>query len=166
LTRATKTIIAEDSGAPLCRHIVEREDDKSMLQHALDHSVEDYNVLVMGNKSLLSERNELKCRCEDLEAKVKTVKAHGEKRLRDFEDGLFQKLEELHRLYAGNVETIGGLCSRMPAGEPSTEDYLCWLPEEVSGVPNMFNGVNENFATAAIEGALVMAGDTVDLDAI
>jgi hypothetical protein len=28
----------------------------------------------------------------------------------------------------------------------------------------MFSGVNENFATAAIEGALTMAGDSVDLD--
>jgi hypothetical protein len=27
------------------------------------------------------------------------------------------------------------------------------------GLPDMFSGVNENFATAAIEGALAMAGD-------
>jgi hypothetical protein len=32
----------------------------------VDHSIKDYNLLVMGNKSLLSERNELKCRCVDL----------------------------------------------------------------------------------------------------
>jgi hypothetical protein len=72
----------------------------------VDHSIEDYNLLVMGNKSLLSERNELKCHCEDLqvalvetcsdtkkrvadlEAKVKSTEAHDEKHLRDFEDGL------------------------------------------------------------------------------
>jgi hypothetical protein len=30
----------------------------------------------------------------------------------------------------------------------------------------MFSGVNDNFATAAIEGALTMAQDSVDLDAV
>jgi hypothetical protein len=97
LTRAAETIIAKDSGASLHRHIAELEGDKSMLQCALDHSIEDYNLLVIGNKSLLFEHNELKCRCVDLQAalakacsnakkrvddlksKVKTAKAHGEK---------------------------------------------------------------------------------------
>jgi hypothetical protein len=66
LTRASETINAEDSRAPLHRHIAELEEDKNTLQCALDHSIEDYNLLVMGNKSLLSERNELKCNCEAL----------------------------------------------------------------------------------------------------
>jgi hypothetical protein len=66
LTRATKTTIAKDSGAPLHRRIAELEEDKNMLQHVVAHSVKDYNLLLMGNKSLLSERNELKCHCEDL----------------------------------------------------------------------------------------------------
>jgi hypothetical protein len=46
-----------------------------------------------------------------LEAKVRSAKAHnidvaiaGEKHLREFEGGLVQKLEELHGLYAGNVQ--------------------------------------------------------------
>jgi hypothetical protein len=30
----------------------------------------------------------------------------------------------------------------------------------------MFSGVDENFATTAIEGALVMAGDLVDLNGV
>jgi hypothetical protein len=30
----------------------------------------------------------------------------------------------------------------------------------------MFCGVNENFATAAIEGALVLAGDSIDLKVV
>jgi hypothetical protein len=30
----------------------------------------------------------------------------------------------------------------------------------------MFGGVNENFVTAVVEGALVMVGDSVDLDAL
>jgi hypothetical protein len=54
----------------------------------------------------------------------------------------------------------------MAAEEPSAIDYLRWLSEEVSGLPEMFSGVNENFAAVAIEGALVMAEDSVDLDAI
>jgi hypothetical protein len=40
------------------------------------------------------------------------------------------------------------------------------LSEEISGLPDMFSGVNENFTTAAIEGALAMAGDLVDLDVV
>jgi hypothetical protein len=54
----------------------------------------------------------------------------------------------------------------MAMEEPSAVDYLCWLLEVVSGLPEMFSGVNETFATAAIEGALVMAGDSVDLDVV
>jgi phage shock protein A len=126
LTRAVKTIIAEDSGVPLRRRIVELEEDKNTLQHACPA------LLVMGNRSLLSERNELKSHCEDLqaalvearsdakkrvanlEAKVTSAEAHSEKRLRDFEDGLVRKLEELHGLYVGNVQTIGGFCSQLP----------------------------------------------------
>jgi hypothetical protein len=46
----------------------------------------------------------------------------------------------------------------------SVEDY--WLSEEMSSLPDMFCGMNENFATAAIEGALVLAGDSVDLEAV
>jgi hypothetical protein len=30
----------------------------------------------------------------------------------------------------------------------------------------MFGGINDNFITATVEGALVMAGDSVDLDAL
>jgi hypothetical protein len=121
----------------------------------------------MGNKNLASERNELKSRCEGLqadlaevhsdaekrvvilEAKVRSIEAHnidvvstGKKRLREFEGGLVQKLEELHGLYSSNVQIIGGLCSPMPAEEPSIEDYLCWLSDKISGLPNVFSSVN------------------------
>jgi hypothetical protein len=86
--------------------------------------------------------------------------------LREFEGGLVRKLEELRRLYADNVQIICGLCSPMSAEELSVEDYLRWLSDEISGLPNMFNGVNENFATAAIEGALDVVGDLIDLDVV
>jgi hypothetical protein len=66
LTRAVETIITEDSGAPLRKCIAELEEDKSTLQHVVDHGIKDYNLLLMGKQSLLSERNELKCCCEDL----------------------------------------------------------------------------------------------------
>jgi hypothetical protein len=42
----------------------------------------------------------------------------------------------------------------MPTEEPSAKGYLCWLSEEVSGLPNMFSGVNRNFATTTIESTL------------
>jgi hypothetical protein len=66
----------------------------------------------------------------------------------------------------GNIQTIGGLCSQMPIEEPSIEDCLCWLSKEISGLPDMFSGVNENFATTAIERALAMARDLIDLDVV
>jgi hypothetical protein len=100
-----------------------------MLQHVVDHTVKDYNLLVMGNKSLLSKRSELKCCCKDLQAalaearsnvkkrvvdlraKVKSMEAHGEKCFRDFEDRLVRRLDELCWLYVGTIQTIDGLCS-------------------------------------------------------
>jgi hypothetical protein len=54
----------------------------------------------------------------------------------------------------------------MSVEEPSVEDYLDWFSKEMAGLPDMFCGVNENFATAMIEGALVLAGDSVDLEAM
>jgi hypothetical protein len=51
------------------------------------------------------------------------------------------------------------------AEKPSVEDYLNWLSEEVSGLPDVLSGVNENFATAAIERALTLAGDSIDPEA-
>jgi hypothetical protein len=36
----------------------------------------------------------------------------------------------------------------------------------VTGLPSIFCGVNENFATAAIEGALALAGESADFDAV
>jgi hypothetical protein len=36
----------------------------------------------------------------------------------------------------------------------------------VSGLSDVFNGVNENFATAAIQGALALAGNSVDPEAV
>jgi hypothetical protein len=69
-------------------------------------------------------------------------------------------------LYAGNIQIINGLCSPMHAEVPLVEDYLCWLSDEISGLPDMLSGVNENFPTAAIEGALAMAGDSIDHDIV
>jgi hypothetical protein len=125
LTRAAGTILAADSGAPLHRRVVELEKDKDALQHAIDHGIKDYDLPLMDNKNLASEHDELKYRCEGLqaelaearsdaekrvvilEAKVRSVKAHiidvasaGEKCLREFEGGLVQKLGELHGLYS------------------------------------------------------------------
>jgi hypothetical protein len=191
LTNTDETIIAEDSGALLRKCIAELEKDKNALQRAMDHGTEDYNLMVTGNKKLASEHDKLKQRCEGLEvelskarsdtqkridvleARVRSATAHsfnvatnGEKRLRDFKDGLAQKLEELCGLYAGNVQTISGVCSPVLTEEPSVGDYLRWLLEEISGLPDMFSGVNEYFTTAVIEGALTMASDLVDLDIV
>jgi hypothetical protein len=54
----------------------------------------------------------------------------------------------------------------MSVEEPSVEDYLNWLSEEVASLLDMFSGMNENFATTAIEGALALAGNLVDLEVV
>jgi hypothetical protein len=51
-------------------------------------------------------------------------------------------------------------------GRALIKDYLNWLSEEVIGLPDVFSGVNENFATAVIEGALTLAGNSVNLEAV
>jgi hypothetical protein len=191
LTKAAETINAEDSGASLRKCIAELKAEKNTLQHTVDNGIEDYDLLLEGNKSFLAERDNLRFRCEDLQAelaevrsdtkkqiadlevKVKSAKAHsvdvaaaGERHLKDFEDELIRDLAELHALYLHNAQAIRGLCSPMPEGEPSAVDYIRWLSTEISGFPDMFGGINENFATAAVEGALTMAGDFVDLEAM
>jgi hypothetical protein len=65
-----------------------------------------------------------------------------------------------------NAQTIVSLCLLMPEGEPLAVDNLHWLSTEISGLPDMFGGVYENFVTVVVEGALIMAGDSVDLDAL
>jgi hypothetical protein len=45
-------------------------------------------------------------------------------------------------------------------------DYICWLSIEVTGLPEMFAGINRNFISATVEGTLVMAGDSIDLAAL
>jgi hypothetical protein len=149
LTRDAKIIIAEDSGPSLRRHVAELEKDKDVLQRIVDHGIKDYDLLVTGNKSLASERDELKSRCEGLQAELAEARSNAEKRatalevkvrsaephsidvasaaekcLREFEGGPARKLEELHGLYACNIWIIGALCSLLPAEEPSVEDYL------------------------------------------
>jgi hypothetical protein len=37
---------------------------------------------------------------------------------------------------------------------------------EVTGLPKMFAGINENFISVAIDGTLMIAGDSVDLAAL
>jgi hypothetical protein len=54
----------------------------------------------------------------------------------------------------------------MPEGDPLDVGYIRWLSVEVGGLPEMFAGVNENFISTAVEGALVMAGESVDLNAL
>jgi hypothetical protein len=83
------------------------------LQQAVDNGIEDYNLLMEGNKNLLAEHDEFCYCCEDLndelaelcldakkrtatlELKVKSTEAHnfdvaatGEKQLKDFESSL------------------------------------------------------------------------------
>jgi hypothetical protein len=197
LTKVAKTIITEDNGVLLRERIVELKIENSQLrattaesaekictlQWDVDNGVEDYNLLMEGNESLLAEHSDFHYRYEDLkvelaevhsdaekrttdlEARVKAIEAHsvnvaaaGEKWLKNFEGGLVWDLVELCALYVHHAQTIGGLCSPMPEGKPSVADYLCWLSTEISDLLDKFGGINENFVTAMVEGALVMDG--------
>jgi hypothetical protein len=191
LTKAAETIIAKDNGASLRQRIAELKAEKNMLQRAVDNGIEDYYLLLDGNKSLLAEHDDLHFRCEnlhaelvevrsdakkqivDLEVKVEFVEAHSvdvpaadERCLKDFEDELIHDLAERLALYVRNSQATGGICSPMPEGEPSAVDYLRWFSTMISSLPDMFGGVNAKFATATVEGALAMVGDYIDLEAM
>jgi FtsZ-binding cell division protein ZapB len=85
LTRAVETIIAKDSGASLCKHIAELEEDKNMLQRAVDNGVDDYNLLLASNNILLAEHNDFKYRCEDLDKELAVVRFDAKKSIIDLE---------------------------------------------------------------------------------
>jgi hypothetical protein len=108
-----------------------------------------------------------------LEAKVKSAEAHNaevatasDKRLSDFEAELIRDLVGLQKLYIRNVQSIGGLSSPMPKGYPSGTGYNRWLSTEVAGLPEMFASVNKNSISIAVQGALIMASESVDLNTL
>jgi hypothetical protein len=101
----------------LYKRIAEIEAEKEALQHIVDNGIEDYDLLLEGNKSLLAERDDFHYHCKDLwaelaeersgagkqiadlEAKIKFAKTHsadvaaaGEKSLQDFKDELVHDL--------------------------------------------------------------------------
>jgi BMFP domain-containing protein YqiC len=127
LTKAVERIITEDSWESLRKRIVELEAENSwlkaataesyetidMLQRSVYAGIEDYNLLQEGNKSLLTEHNELHYHPEGLEsvlakvrssaaediaaleARIRSAEAHSvdvaatsEKCLRDFDRGM------------------------------------------------------------------------------
>jgi hypothetical protein len=42
-------------------------------------------------------------------------------------------------------------------------DYIRWLFAEVTDLLEMFADVNKNFISTAVEGTLMMTGDSIDL---
>jgi hypothetical protein len=85
LTRAVVTIIGEDSGASLRSRIAEIEKDKDTLQLTIYRGIVDYDLLLVGNKKLASERDKLKHRCEDLQAELTEARSDAQKRIDDLE---------------------------------------------------------------------------------
>jgi hypothetical protein len=143
------------------------------------------------NASLLDERNNSRYKCEDLEAKlkkirsdstagitaleakVKSVETHSakvaaanSKRLSDFETELAKELPGLRKSFVRSIHSMGGLCSLMLEGNLSIAYYIYWFSVEVSGLPEVFADVNENFISAVVKGTLMMAGESIDLGAL
>jgi hypothetical protein len=54
----------------------------------------------------------------------------------------------------------------MPDVDPSAVNYIHWLSTEVSSLLKIFASVNKNFIFAVVECALVMAEESVDLNAL
>jgi hypothetical protein len=116
--------------------------------------------------SIVEDIAALESRIRFAEAHSMEVAAVGEKCLSNFDGELIEDLAGMCALYECNIQSMGGLCLPMPESEPSAVDYICWLSVEVTGLPKVFDGVNESFISAAIEGTLVMAGDSMDLAAL
>jgi hypothetical protein len=97
LTKVAKTIIVEDNRASLRKHIAELKTENSQLrdtttestktistlQRVVDNGIEDYCLLMEGNKSLLAEHNDFYYCCEDL--KLAMVCSDAKKRTADLE---------------------------------------------------------------------------------
>jgi hypothetical protein len=87
--KVVEKILAEDTGESLQKHVAELEAENSRLttvvaesseiiaklQRSLDNGVEDYNLLMVGNESLLAECNDLLPHAEDLESELGKVRA-------------------------------------------------------------------------------------------
>jgi hypothetical protein len=54
----------------------------------------------------------------------------------------------------------------MPEDKFLVADYVRWLAAEVTDLPEVFFGVNENFISTTVEGILVMDGGSIDLVAL
>jgi hypothetical protein len=46
----------------------------------------------------------------------------------------------------------------MPKSDPSAAYYIRWLSAEVTRLPEVFAGVNENFVSAVVEGTHIGRG--------
>jgi hypothetical protein len=181
----------EEENSHLKASTVESAETIDTLQHSMNSKIEDYNLLQEGNKNLLAKCDELRYHSKDmdselarvrssvaediaaLESRIRFAEAHsvevaavGEKCLSNFDGELIEDLAGMRALYECNIQSMGGLCLPMPKSEPSAVDYICWLSAEVTGLPKVFDGVNESFISVAIEGTLVMAGDSIDLAAL
>jgi hypothetical protein len=99
LTKVAETIIAENIIASLHKCIGELEVENSrlkdaaaesaktigMLERDVDNGLDDYNLLMEGNKSLLAERNDFCYRCEDLKAELAEAHSDAQKKTADLE---------------------------------------------------------------------------------
>jgi SMC interacting uncharacterized protein involved in chromosome segregation len=126
--KAVEKIVTEDDSERLRKHVAELESDNCKLKADIVYASEDYEVLQLGNASLLAERSDFRYQCEDLEddlkksrsdsamsiaaleAKVKSAAPHSaevaaasDKRLSDFDAELIRDLAGLRKLYIHNV---------------------------------------------------------------
>jgi flagellar capping protein FliD len=85
LTKVAETIIAEDSGDLLWKLIAELEKDNDTLKHTVDLNAKDYNLVVVGNKKLAFEHNQLNLYSESLQAKMAQIRSDADKRITDLE---------------------------------------------------------------------------------
>jgi chromosome segregation ATPase len=85
LAKVAKNILAEDSSARLRERIAELEKERGALQLALDHSTEDYKIVVASIRKLSSECDQLKIHCDSLQAELAQARSDAEKHISNLE---------------------------------------------------------------------------------
>jgi SMC interacting uncharacterized protein involved in chromosome segregation len=98
LAKVAVNILAEDNDAPHHERITELEKERGAVMIALGHSAEDYEIVVAGSRKLSSEHDQLKIRCDSLQAELAQAHSDTEKRISDLEAKVYPSKPAMLRL--------------------------------------------------------------------
>jgi hypothetical protein len=153
----------EQSNAALDKYNMELKMD-------LDRSNDMIKTLESRNASLNADNVNLRKSVEDLESKAKAwdeekvniEKSLGEKiaaiedRYKAYRVKVKKNLMALHGSYEIALNGICAQCLPNDAKSSSWDEFIKWFESEVTSLPEVFVGTNDNFAAIALEGVLNM----------